>query len=379
MFSQEFINKVKDKVDIIKLIQEYTELKKVGPKLYEGRCPHPDHIDADPSFRVWEDSKSWACMVCHAGKKNGTFKNYGSDCFAFMQWIDPIKCKNWKDAIIFLARKYGIPIPTDKNAKLYKEKRELASCYMDNLNNVPINYLKKRGLSKDDCYNWGLGFDGRKIVFPLMDRYKNVLGFTKRWIEVPEGSNDKYKNSYNSSIFNKSLYLYGIHNLDESFKEIRITEGSMDVILAHKYGAKNVLATLGTAFTDGHVEIIRHYGMIPVFIFDGDEAGLKAINQSITLLAEHNIYSKLLILPTDKDLADLAIEQKENIEEYIEFNSITYGNYLIQKELNLYNAKVNELRLKTYPNILKVLEKVPTQSERKILKSYIKGITGMEL
>lgn len=379
MLQQEFIDKVKSRIDIKELVEEYTELKKVGPTLYEGRCPHPDHEDNDPSFRIWTDHQSWACMVCHSGKKSSKFKVFGSDCFAFMQWIEPTKIKNFKDAVLYLANKKGIPIPTDKNAKLYKEKRALAVSYMHNLNKVSLDYLTSRGLSKDDCLNWGLGFDGNKITFPLMDRYKNVLGFTKRWLIVPEGANDKYKNSFNSPIFNKSMYLYGIHNIDESFKELRITEGSLDVILAHKYGAKNIMATLGTAFTEGHVEIIKHYKMVPVFIFDGDKAGLKALNKSISMLAEHNIYSKILILPDDKDLADMSIELKEGIEDYISDNAITYGNYLIQDEISKFNSKVNELRLKAYPNLIKILNKVPTQEERNILKSFIKNTTGVDL
>lgn len=379
MLPQEFIDKVKERTDLKELVEEFTELKKVGPTLYEGHCPHPDHEDNDPSFRVWSDHQSWACMVCHSGKKSSKFKVYGSDCFAFMQWIEPTKIKNFKDAVLYLAKRKGIPIPTDKNAKLYKEKRALAVSYMHNLNKVSLDYLGARGLSKQDCYDWGLGFDGNKITFPLMDRYKNVLGFTKRWLVVPEGANDKYKNSSNNAIFNKSMYLYGIHNIDESFKELRITEGSLDVILAHKYGAKNVMATLGTAFTEGHVEIIRHYKMTPVFIFDGDAAGMKALNKSISMLAEHNIYSKILILPEDKDLADMANDLEEGIEDYINDNAITYGNYLIQDELSKFNAKVNELRLKAYPNLVKILNKVPTQEERNILKSFVKNTTGVDL
>lgn len=388
MFPQQFIDKVKESVDLVKLVSEYTELKKIGPYVYQGHCPHPDHGDSTPSFRVFlkgyksetriNTYDTWACMGCHYGRKTNTTKDkvFGSDCIAFIQWIEN---KNWKESIIYLANKYQIPIPTDKNEKLYKNNKALAYSYMDNLNSVPLTYLKNRGLSEEDCFDWGIGFDGQKIIFPLLDRYKNVLGFTKRWIEVPEGANDKYKNSPNNPVFNKSMYLYGIHNLDENFKEIRITEGSMDVILAHKYGAKNVVATLGTAFTEGHMEIIKHYGLTPVFCMDGDPAGLKAINKAITLLAEHNIYCKILILPLSKDLADIAIELGENIEDYISNNAVTYGNYLIKDEVGLYLSQVNELKLRHYPNLIKILDKVPTQEEKNILKSYVKDIMHIDL
>jgi DNA primase len=376
MFPQEFIDKVKDSVDMRKLAEEYTVLEKVGNGVYRGPCPHPEHDDKHPSFCVWEKSQSWACLVCHHGKKTDKFKNYGSDCIAFIRWIK--KC-SMPMAIEFLANKYGIPLPSKKNQKLLDMKKVLAYSYMDNLKGQALNYLLDRGLSKEDCYEWGIGYDGQKIIFPLLDRYKNILGFTKRWIVMPEDRDDKYKNSSNSAIFNKGMYLYGTHKLDLEFRELRITEGSMDVILPDKYGVKNIVGTLGTAFTDGHIEIIKHYKMIPVFCFDGDPAGLKAINKSIFLLAEQGIYSKILILPEGKDMADLAMELKEDTEAYIQEHSITYGNYLISNEMNSYLSKVNELKLLYYPKLLKILKQVPSNDEQKILKSHIKNLMNIDI
>lgn len=376
MYPQEFIDKIKEVVPMRQLAEEYTVLEKVGNGIYRGRCPHPEHKDKNPSFCVWEKSNSWACLVCHHGKKTEKFKNYGSDCIAFIRWI---KKMSMPQAIEYLAKKYHIPLPDKKNQKLLDAKKALAYSYMDNLTGKALKYLTDRGLSKEDCYSWGLGYDGQKIIFPLLDRYKNILGFTKRWIEMPENCVDKYKNSPNSPIFNKGLYLYGTHKLDLEFEEIRITEGSMDVILADKYGVKNVVGTLGTAFTDGHIEIIKHYKLIPVLCFDGDSAGLKAINKTASLLAEHGIYCKVFILPDGKDMADLALELKEDLEDYIKEHSITYGNHLISDEMNSYLAKVNELRLKYYPKLITILNQVPSVEEKSILKSHIKNMMNIDI
>ena len=196
---------------------------------------------------------------------------------------------------------------------------------------------------------------------------------------MTDDKEDKYRNSPNSSIFNKSSYFYNIENIDLDFKEIRITEGPMDVILAEKYGAKNVVSTLGTAFTEYHIKIIKNYGMIPVFIFDGDAAGLKAIKKSISLCGENNIYCKLLLIPNNMDLAEFSLEQKNNIENYIINNSKTYGNYLIENEVNNYISKINELKLQSYPKLLSILEKVPHENEKKILKDYIQNIININL
>jgi DNA primase len=382
MYPQWFIDKLKASIPMKQLAEEYTTLEKTGMRFgkpyYTGLCPHPDHKDHDPSFRVWEYSNSWACMTCHQGKKSKdkNFKNEGSDQIAFIVWIEK---KPWKEAVKFLAEKYNIPLPEDKNQKLFENKKRLAYSYMDNLQGTALNYLTARGLSKEDCFEWGIGYDGKKIIFPLLDRYKNILAFTKRWINMPENCEDKYKNSANSPIFNKSMYLYGTHKLDTDFKEIRITEGTMDVILADKYGAKNMVATLGTAFTDSHIEILKHYKLLPVFCMDGDKAGLRAINKSAALLAEHNIYCKVLILPDGKDMADLALELKDGIEDYINEHSITYGNYLISNEMNNYLAKLNELKLNYYPKLLSILKQVPTTDEQKILKSHIKNLMNIDI
>ena len=158
MYPQEFIDKVKEVVPMKHLASEYTVLEKVGTKfgkpIWRGRCPHPDHDDQNPSFCVWDFSNSWACLVCHNGKKTPKFKNYGSDCIAFIMWLKKLP---WKAAIDFLANKYNIPLPDNKNQKLFNEKKRLAYSYMDNLKGNSLKYLMDRGLSKEDCFEWGLG------------------------------------------------------------------------------------------------------------------------------------------------------------------------------------------------------------------------------
>lgn len=391
MFPQEFIDKIKSEISLLDLAGEYTDLKKVGPYTYQGHCPHPEHKDSTPSFRVFvkgykngnkiNEYDTWACMGCHQGKKNESsksFKNYGSDCIAFIQWMEP-QYRKWREAALYLANKKHIPIPTEENDKIYKSNKLIAQSLMHNLYGEPYEYLKNRGLDIEDCDNWYIGFDGNKITFPLLDKYKNILGFTRRWLHPPEGANDKYRNSKNSKIFNKSMYFYGIHNLDDECDELRITEGPMDVIMAHKYGVKNIVATLGTAFTEGHVEMIKHYKKIPVFCMDGDPAGETAIKKAIDLLAQHGVYSKVLLLTNKEDMCDMSIRLKEDTEEYINNNSITYGSYLLRDTITSYNSKVSELKLGYLPEMRKILNFVPSEDEKLILKGYIKNNMGIDI
>ena len=368
MLPQSFIDQVKEATDMVQLAKKYTELKLIGDGIWQGTCPHPDHKDSTPSFRVWEKDQSWACMGCHYGKKDTKDKNYGSDCFAFLQWMEKI---NWKQSILKLAEEADIPVPSDENTKLYKRKKILAESYTKSRQGQVFNYLLSRGLNKKDMEYWCIGFDGLRITFPLFDRYKNILGFTKRiFLEDPE-IEPKYKNSSTSKIFNKSFYLYGAHLMDNEFGEIRITEGPLDVIVPNKYGVKNIVATLGTAVTDGHVELIKKYNKTPVFCMDGDPAGLQSINKAINKLADEGIYSKVLVLPNGIDMADLANTLKEDTEQYIQDNAVTYGQFKIQDIINQYDAKVNEIKLKLYPEVLKLLKEIPYELERDLIKDYV--------
>lgn len=379
MLPQSFIDQVKSATDMIKLARKHVDLKKVGDGIWNGRCPNPDHRDSEPSFTVWEHDQSWCCYGCHNGKKNTNRrdKNYGSDCFAFVQWISNGKT-GWKQAILQLAEQAQLQVPTNENQALYDQRRILAESYTKSLHGKAFNYLLSRGLSRKDMEEWKLGFDGNRITFPLFDRYRTVVGFTKRWLEMPEGQHDKYRNSPNSKIFNKGYYLYGIHLINDDCEEIRITEGPMDVVLSKKYGVHNIVATLGTSFTDGHIELVRNYGKVPVFCMDGDLAGLKSMRKSIEALAEAGIYSKILILPDGMDMADLALQLKDGLEDYIQANAMTYGFFRLRDMITQYDSKMHELKLKLYPDIVKLLEEVPGE-EKFLLKDFIKQRLQLEL
>lgn len=86
MYPRDFIDKIKESVNLVELIQEYTELKKIGRYIWTGKCPHPKHDDSTASLIVYTNHNSWCCYGCHAGKK--AKDNYGSDCIAFIQWIN---------------------------------------------------------------------------------------------------------------------------------------------------------------------------------------------------------------------------------------------------------------------------------------------------
>lgn len=374
MLSQGFIEQVKSSTDMVELAKRYADLKLVGDGIWQAECPHPKHQDDTPSFIVWESTQSWACMGCHYGKKSDKYKNYGSDCFAFLQWV---KGLTWKQSIEELAKEAGILMEKDKNSEIYEHKKRLAIAYNKNNSQKVLSYLRDRGLDSKDIEDWGIGFDGIRITFPLYDRYKRVLGFSKRIFMEKEGP--KYRNSSNADIFNKSCYLYGWHLIDNECDEIRITEGCLDVVIPNKYSVKNIVATLGTSFTENHVDIIKNSGKTPVFCMDGDSAGLKSVKKAVEMLSDKGVYSKILIIPDSMDMADLANELKDDTEDYIRDNAITYGQFLIKDSMIRYESKINEIKLKMFPEIKEVIKKIPEGDELKIIKDYISSKMGINL
>jgi DNA primase len=373
MFPQSFIQKIKEATDMKKLAEMYTDepMKKTGDGVWQSKCPHPDHNERTPSFTVWSKFNSWACYGCHNGRKSEKDHNYGSDCIAFMQWIEGC---TWREAVLKLAELNNIAKPSSANDKEYKNQLDLANNYHNNLisgeNNHVLDYLYARGLDLNDISDWKIGWDGQKITFPLLDRYKNVLGFTRRWLNMPPGRNDKYRNSQASSIFDKSKYFYGIHKIDQKQKYIRITEGTIDVIKATKYGASNVVCTLGTAFTENHAQIIKRLGLIPVLVYDGDSAGVKAINKAASLLAEIGVFCKVVIMPQGKDLADIVENYGDFLEDFLKSEAIPYGYYQAQEIIREYNTKLYELKSSMYPKIKDILLDVP-DTEKNLVSSFL--------
>lgn len=377
-FPDEFIKELKEKTDLVQLVKQYTKLRKVGIDIWQGVCPHPNHNDDTPSFTVWQKSNSWSCYGCHSGKK-GVEGNKGSDAIAFLEWIENLK---WREAVIKLAQWNDIPIPTDKNQKEFKKNYNLNEKYRKDLykNEEVLDYLYNRGLDDIDIESWKLGYDSfnKRIVFPLLNKYKDIVGFNKRIADPNYKGGDKYKNSSSSEIFNKSTYLYGAHALDNNFDEIRITEGSMDVILSSKYGVKNIVATLGTSFTEQHAKAIQKTGKTPVLIFDGDKAGNNGVIKALNYFESLGVYCKIVRLPEGKDLADLSLDLKFGIETYIKRNAITAGFLQISDLVKEYQSSLYNIRLEFIPRIEEVMKFVPRIEER-MLKSYIKDELNIDL
>jgi DNA primase len=332
------------------------------------------------------------------GRKNltsKTLRNVGSDCFAFIQWMSEYKNTphviGWREAVEILAKRAGIPIEADKYDKTYRMLYAVADKRHHTLMRSlkALKYMRSRGITNETLEEWRIGLwnnhefgqNTERINFPLFSQYNRVVGESARLIDWEKDKTNipKYRNSSNSEIFNKSGYLYGIHRYNSDTPEVRITEGCMDVVTASQFGAINVVCTLGTAFTEEHVALIKSLKAVPCFCMDGDPAGIKGIARAVSLLAEHEIYAKVCILPNGKDLADLSLELKDEIEEWIEDHTMMYWEYLLQEPLRQYEAKLNEERRKILPMIKAADKGTTTPEDRILLKNFVKERIGIEL
>ena len=373
-FPREFLDELKNNIDLVDLISEYTELHKAGPHLYLGHCPHPNHNDSDASFRVNTKTNTFCCYGCHSDKKNKNEGNFGTDCIAFIEWINEGKL-SFSDCVKFLANKINLPLPVAEHDEMFKTNYKLMKKYQRDLNDFARDYLTDRDISEDEIQQWCIGYDKaeNRIVFPLHDSYNNVIGFNKRLItKNTKGVCKKYIHSSDNEIFKKSCYLYGLNHIDKDCDHIILTEGVMDCILAQKYGLKNTVCALGTSLSDHQIDLLAKFKKEIIVAYDSDEKGMKTMKKVMALFDERGISARLVILPEDKDLADLSIDLQYSITDYIMKYKMTYGYYIVQNAIDDFNKELYDLYIKYNVIFNTALEEAP-KNERMILNKFIEN------
>jgi len=339
--SPDKIEEVKRRADIVDLVSEYVTLKK-GGRNFLGLCPF--HKEKTPSFTVNREKQIFYCFGCGEGGNVLTFLMKMNDM-------------SFPEAVRHLAGKTGVVIPErnltreDKVRSSIRDEinqinRIAAKYFSDNLFSLAgkgaREYLKSRGLqdevSKEFCLGFALGgwrhlkeyfekarvslklveqagliipktngggsfydrFRGR-LIFPIEDVGGNVIAFGGRILEDGE---PKYLNTSESPVYIKGRNLYGLNRTKEDIRKeghAILVEGYFDLITLWSAGIRNVIATLGTALTRDHVDLIRRYTGQVVAVFDPDVAGKKALARSIELFLSGNVRAKAVVLPDGYD------------------------------------------------------------------------------
>lgn len=384
-FSKEFIKKIRD-CGISKYASQFTKLEKRG-NVYIGRCPHPDHNDSNPSFRIFIDEKgeNFSCFGCgYYGKRDEDKPYSGNDNISFVRWMSDNRNSQhiltFNEAVKELARFYNIPLEYDEFSDVTNKNRKKAYEYhialLDRGNTESVSavkYLLSRGLDVSDIVKWGIGYDGNRITFPIANQSSDVIGFSNRAfsaVSIERGS--KYKNTSNSGLFQKSDVLYGIQYCNRQRKHIMLVEGQFDAILAQKYGVDFVVATMTCHVSDSQAEWIKKHNKTPILCFDGDEAGQRGTAESVKTLRKHGIsVIKYMPLTAGMDMADLANNMQKNLLSYLHENICLYGQYEINKLLDKFDSDVNEMLIGIMPTINSRLNEIKGQAEYGVLKNLV--------
>lgn len=336
-YSEDLIEEVRSRNDIVDVINSYVSLKKKG-NTYTACCPF--HNEKTPSFHVSRDKQLYHCFGCGAA---GTV-------YTFLQQYENY---TFPEAVEFLADRAGVVLPkremterermeADYNSAL-REINKMAAGYfyyaLRMKDGEPArNYLTGRGLSEDTIRNFGLGysrmyrddlykylkqkgysdellkdsglvrFDEKhgagdvfwnRVMFPIMDLNGKVIGFGGR---VMGDGLPKYVNSQETKIYEKRRHLYGFHLARRSKREGYILcEGYMDVISMHQAGFDNATASLGTAFTIQQAMLLKRYTDKVYLAYDSDGAGVNAAQKAIPILREVGISARVINMQPYKD------------------------------------------------------------------------------
>ena len=338
---ENFREQVRNAADIVEVISGYVALKKKGPR-YWGCCPF--HGEKTPSFAVTPSKNMFFCFGCHEG----------GDVFHFI-----MKSENcsFGEAVKLLAQRYGIPIPerekTPAEIALEKKNKEImtvndmacryfhACLTKTDYGKTAKQYLLDRGITQDIMEQFSLGyalnrFDGlmislgkrgytksrlfeaglikqnergyydtfrHRVMIPIKNPRGEIVGFGGRALSSEVAA--KYLNTGETAWFNKKNLLFG---LDVALKHIRekkqavIVEGYMDAISLHSAGFRNVVASMGTAFTAEQAKLLRRIAEEIIFCYDSDDAGRTNSVRAVTVALQNGLENvKVAGVPEGKD------------------------------------------------------------------------------
>ncbi|MBR3361027.1 MAG: DNA primase [Lachnospiraceae bacterium] len=374
-YPQEVVDQVIESNNIVDVIGSYVKLTKKG-STYFGLCPF--HNEKTPSFSVTDNGNKqmYYCFGCHKGGTVLTF---------IMQYENV----SYTDALKTLADRAGIALPKPDYSKeqealsrkkdaILEVNKEAAKYFYHLLKSErgknALKYLTDRGLSDETIRSFGLGYSDKyrddlyqymknkgftddilkesglfsiketdthdyfwnRVMFPIMDVRSKVIAFGGR--VMGEGE-PKYLNSPETICFNKRRTLYGLHAAKKhKGKELILCEGYMDVISLHQAGFTNAVASLGTALTEGHADILKRYTGNVVISYDSDTAGRDAALRAIPKLREAGLSVKVLDLSPYKDPDELIkAEGTDFFKERLKNakNSLIFEIYCLQDQFDL--------------------------------------------
>lgn len=411
--TESFIDNLLSRVDVVELIGARVPLKKQG-KDYSARCPF--HDERSPSFTVSPSKQFYYCFGCGAkGTAISFLMNY--DRLTFM------------DAVEELAKRAGIEIPKDARPTEADGSRDMFAAleasnqyFQKQLagSEKAKAYLKQRGLDSQSISAFGVGYapegfnglmdalgsderrrdllektgmlsksdNGRlydkfraRIMFPIADRRGRVIAFGGRVLEKDDGP--KYLNSPETPLFHKGRELYGLWQVKQAHNKIPrliVVEGYMDVIALFQHGIREAVATLGTATTPDHAELLFRNSADVVFCFDGDKAGRaaawKAVESIIPRMRDGR-QAFFLFLPDGEDPDSIVkTEGAAGFEQRVQ-NAMTLSDYFFEELGKDVRLNTLEGKARLAEKVKPYLQKMPDGAFRDLMNERLQSVSGV--
>ena len=365
MIDPKSIEKLKNQIDIVNIIEQYIPVKKMGSSY---KCVCPFHDDKNPSMSINQNKQMYHCFACKAG----------GDAVKFVMDYEKL---TYPEAIEKIAQISNFSleytndkVPTQKENKHILEKANALYRSEFYKNEAAVRYIKSRGINDAMIEKFELGWAGdskstirllqnenidpkeaidsgivkqnekgiyasfiERITFPIYSHTTRLVGFGGRTISDHPA---KYVNSPQSVVFDKSKLLYGYHLAKQSIfekKQIIITEGYLDVIMLHYAGFTNAVAVLGTALTTSHLPLLKRGEISVVLCFDGDGAGINAAIKSSRLLSQNEIDGSVVIIKGGADPADMVFAgRSEELKEMFD-SGTELGEFYIEQIVKKYD------------------------------------------
>lgn len=414
LYDQYFIDDLKNRADLVRIIQPYAQdLKKKGAN-WMACCPF--HQEKTPSFSVNPSKGFYKCFGC--GK--------GGTAFNFVMEMEGL---NFPEAIKRVAEISGVMLPEPVDDASYErskrkrdEQKELADKVIE-LNQIALEfweaelqkknakakaareYLKTRGISDETRKAFHIGFSPDKwdgllnvlresktdeklieqsglvsvneekervfdkfrgrIMFPVLDVNGKPIAFGARAMGSDE---PKYLNSPETAAYTKGRHLYGLFQSKEDIRKKKfaiLVEGYLDLIALYQFDVKNVAASLGTAFTPDQSKLLSRFAKKVVINYDGDAAGIKAARRAIEHLLPQEFDIKVLVLPDGKDPDDFVRENGTDAYNESRGKALPFLRFALDSSLagrNLHNAKQ---KAEAIEDFLPVVSAIPNSIQKR--------------
>lgn len=418
----DFVEQVKNSVDIVRVIGDYVRLKRLGStETYRGLCPF--HSEKTPSFNVRNDLGFYHCFGCHAG----------GDMFTFVMQMEGL---TFFEALRLVAERNGIPVPrrtdySDRDAKLrsalYEMHEIAAALFQSNLRASSgaeaRKYLAERGIAEQQWDEFGLGLSDAsgqqltrrlqergftpdqlevsglvlkrqegggffdrfraRLMFPIHNESGKAIAFGGRALRP--GDEPKYLNSSESEIYKKKSVLYNLHRAKQAIRQhdrAILVEGYMDVIGVYAAGIHEVVACCGTSFTDDQVRSIKRHSENLIVNFDPDAAGANATEGRIEKLHEILVREGMhvRVLELDADLDPDEYIKEHGIERYEGRLAATapYFHWLADRARSKFDMRDVDGRMQGWKLLQPAIQRIPDKLQRIAVVNDLAAYLGVD-